>query len=115
MTDYFFNIKKGDTHKPLAVQLKYKTSDGSDGVDLDGATVKFYMRLRDRRTLKIDGGSCDITNEGNGYVQYQWADADVDTEGIYEGEFVVIHAVTSYEETFPDTKNRIIIIIHEEM
>lgn len=114
MGDLIFNIKKGDRHKPLAAQLKYQTSSGSTAVDLSSCTVKFYMRKRGHRELKVDTGACQITNASNGYVQYEWVTADVNTAGIYEGEFVVTFS-DSTEETFPESGDRIVIVIHEEM
>jgi hypothetical protein len=114
MTDLTFQIKKGDTYKPLSLHLKYKTSTGTSAVDLSNATAVFYMRLRNAKTNKVDGSACSITGATSGYLQYAWADADVNTAGIYDGEVVVTFSDGS-EETFPEDDDYIRIVIEEDM
>lgn len=64
--------------------------------DLTGSSVKFQMRLRGSSTLKVDAAAVIVT-AASGTVRYDWASADVDTPGEYEGWWLV---------TLPSTKTQ---------
>ena len=81
-----FVAKRNDTRQYLA-----RTLTNADGtvIDLTSASVAFNMRLRGSDTLKIDGGVVVVVLASAGTVRYEWATADLDTAGYYEGEFEV--------------------------
>jgi hypothetical protein len=75
---------------PVQVAL---VDDENDPIDLTGLSVKFYM-YDDLGTLVVDGGSCTITSDENGLVQYSFAADDVDTAGVFWGYFQVYAAAS---------------------
>jgi len=78
-------FKEGDTGKPYQATLK----TGGQNRDLSNAdTIEFYMKGRDG-TLRVDGGSMSITNGGDGKVEYDWSQSDVEEPGIFRTEVVV--------------------------
>ena len=78
-----FNLVKGETGRILEITV---TDSDGDAVDISGKTITFYMWKGS--TTVIDGGSTSFTTDGsNGKVYYDFAETDVDTEGIYEAQF----------------------------
>jgi len=115
IADLNFNLKQGDTHKDLTVALKHQSSGTSSAVDLDGVkSVKLYMKKRNSLEKKIDGETMTVTDATNGYVGYSFSASDVDTPGIYDAEVEVVFSDDSIE-TFPETLDRIVINIYEEL
>lgn len=82
-TDHF--IKKGALFPVLDATL----TSGGVAMNLNGKTVSFRMRNQDTRQAKALSGSCAVTDADNGRVRFTWASGDTDTEGTFEGEFVV--------------------------
>lgn len=76
---------EGDTLEPLTFQL---TDLSGAGVSLTGTDVTFFLQSQEDQTLKVDAGACTIIDSVNGWVKYEWADADVDTPGKYWAWFV---------------------------
>jgi hypothetical protein len=87
MANLEFFMKQNDTAPSLAIKVINK-SDGLP-LDLTGASAVFSMRLEGETTPKVDGSSADVYDEAGGRVRYDWAAADTDTVGVYEGEFEV--------------------------
>lgn len=60
--------------------------NGVTPVDLTGATGTWTMTNRATGVVKINGASVTIpgANADDGYYQYDWATADVDTAGDYD-------------------------------
>ena len=102
-----FSIKKGDTNHVLTTKL---CRDGSV-IDLTGATVKFYMSLHGESVLTVDA-DCNVSDAENGEVEYTWIAADVDTAGLFEGEFVVTFS-SGKIETFPNDQFLFIEIVED--
>lgn len=77
-------FKQGDRLPSLNV-----TAVQSDGTayDLTGATVVFNMRAADGATVKVNRASATLVNGAAGTLRYDWAASDLDTVGLYEGEF----------------------------
>lgn len=72
---------EGNTLEPLTFQL---TDESGGGVNLASTDVTFFMLPQgEDQTLKVDAGECDIIDSANGWVKYEFADADVDTPGKY--------------------------------
>jgi hypothetical protein len=91
-----FRIKKGVTKRDIQVTLKY---DGS-AVDVSGATsVRFHMKAPGASSAKVDAAAT-LVDGANGVVKYEWQAADVDTVGVYKGEFEVTYS-NGDVETFP--------------
>ena len=92
-----FSIKQNDTSPPIRAILK----DG-DGVaiNLDGASVRFHMRVIGASTTTVDAAATIISSAG-GIVQYNWIAADTAAIGSYQAEFEVTYS-DSTVETFPN-------------
>lgn len=90
-------MKKGDRLPLLRASLT-----GADGValNLTAASVVFRMRPRGGSALKVNS-SATVVDAVNGVVQYGWGATDTDTEGLYDGEFVV--TVGGLVETVPSS------------
>lgn len=81
-----FNLKQGDRLPTLSAVLL----DGTGApIDLTAASVVFRMRPRGGGTLKVNAAASIVSPATSGTVQYQWAAADVDTAGLFDGEFAV--------------------------
>jgi hypothetical protein len=79
-----FVTKEGDTGVPLVATL----SDANGVIDLSAYTgVTFSMGLSGQAN-KVENADCDITDAAAGEVTYTWQAADVDTPGVYDGEFL---------------------------
>ena len=91
-------LVKDDTFPPLEFSV---IKDGSP-VDLTGSTILFYMKNSSTGTVKVNGGSCTITDATNGKCRYTWGATDLDTAGDYVGEIQITFAggaiQTSYSE-----------------
>lgn len=79
--------KRTDTY-PITATLK---SNGV-AVNLAGFTVTINIVDKASRAVKVNNGSCTITNAAAGQVSYQPLAADVDTSGAYDVEFKGIAA-----------------------
>lgn len=80
--------KKGSTLPALEMQLI--ETDGTP-VDLTNATqVKFRMGITPG-SPKVDAVAT-VLSATQGSVKYNWAGGDVDTVGVYNGEWVVTYA-----------------------
>lgn len=84
-----FEIKQGDTRKPLKVEL----SDFNGVVDLTGCTVRFFMSTHYYKLI-IDK-EVEIVDAVNGQVWHVFGFGDTNESGAFHGEF---------EVTFPDFK-----------
>lgn len=82
MADFY--VKQNDTKEPLQATLK----DQAGVVTLTGATVRFHMRKRHSSAAKVDAAAV-VVDAPNGVVKYAWQAADLDTPGVYHGEFEV--------------------------
>lgn len=89
-------FKVGDRRPALEGLLKH--ADGT-AVNLAGATVKFLMRPRHGTTPKVDAAAT-VIDAAAGQVRYEWAAADLDTVGHFEGEWEVDFG-SSVKQTFP--------------
>lgn len=83
-----FYIKEGDRSPSLLV-----TCVDEDGVIIDltaAIAAKFYMINPGDTTVKVDGTAGTIVVPvTDGKLRYDWATADTDTPGDYDGEFEV--------------------------
>ena len=78
-------LKTNDT-EPTTIVLY--DSNGSKK-NLTSSTVVFSMSLRNSALNKVEGRSCTITDATNGTLTIDWQAGDLDTEGIYDGEFKI--------------------------
>lgn len=76
-------------------QLQVKILDGFTPVSVTGTTVTFSME-DEAGTLKVDGQTGSIVDAAKGIVGYDFAAADVDTVGIFFGQFTVAIGGTSF-------------------
>ena len=79
------DVKKGDLEPDVPVQV----FEGGLIKDLTGATVVFSMRNVETNVLKVTNAAATLVDANAGTIEYSWAAADVDTEGIFEAEFKV--------------------------
>ncbi len=83
--DRTFTIAKG-ARRP---QLQVKILDGSTPVSVTGTTVTFSMEDR-AGTLKVNAQTGSIVNAAEGIVGYNFAAIDVDTLGVFFGQFSIL-------------------------
>ena len=77
-------------------KLQVRLLDGATPVDVTGATVLFSMDDEDG-VAKVAAQAGAISGLAtDGIVEYQFADADVDTEGRFFGQFSVAIAGEDY-------------------
>ncbi len=77
-----FTLSKNATKPDLIVQLL----DGFTAVDLTGATVIFNMEDQ-LGASKVAAAAAVLEDGPNGKLKYVWTTADIDTEGIFFGQF----------------------------
>lgn len=83
MADFY--IKQGDTLPRLGATLK-KVSGAP--INLTGATVTFKMRSSAGGSTKVSAVATVLSAAG-GTVEYAWQEADTDTEGQFDAEWIV--------------------------
>lgn len=76
MSSEFF-IKRTDRLPILQSQF----SDSAGYINLSGASVDFYYKLKPTGTLY--SGTAVVTDATNGIVQYSWTTGDVYNAGVY--------------------------------
>ena len=86
MSNNKLTFKRNDTRPYFKVKI---IDESGNNVDLTGATVTFTMRNRSDATVKVNAASCTVTSATAGEVEYRWAATDLDTAGIYDGEFCI--------------------------
>jgi len=79
-------LKQNDTRPYLKIKL---VDEDGNNVDLTSATVTFTMRNRSTGTVKVNAGSCTVTSASAGEVEYRWGSTDLNTVGVYDGEFQI--------------------------
>jgi len=88
-------IKKGDTRKGIQAILSTVTNKIATAVNLTGCSVYFSM------SNKINEAVATVLDAATGSVLYAPTNADVNTAGEYNGEFIVVYA-DGKRETFPN-------------
>lgn len=83
--DRVHRIAKGATLPKLQARIL----DGSTPVDITGATVTFSMDAEDGTPKVVAQAGAISGAPADGTVEYQFAAADVDTEGRFFGQFKV--------------------------
>jgi hypothetical protein len=87
MATEIVEVSRGATGEPLAGILQ---ADGAV-IDLTGCAVTFTMvRKRTPTVAKINAAAVTIVSAAAGTVTYPWTDTDVDTAGVYHGQFRVV-------------------------
>jgi len=102
--------------------LRKTLFDATGPIDLTGVVgVKFNMIPIDGGAAKVSLGTCTIVQTGTdpnivdkGVVEYPWAAIDLDTAGIFLGEFQVNYA-GSISATFPSGPDKIYIVISPQL
>lgn len=97
-------MKKGDRLPLLRAELT-----GADGaaINLTAASVVFRLRARGG-AIKIAAGAVSIVSAELGVVQYAWSAGDTDTEGVFDGEFIV--TIGGLAETVPGSGAVLVLI-----
>lgn len=90
--DKLLAIDKGATLPAVEIQVL----DGNDPVDLTAATVTFSMQDADG-VPKISGAAANLDDAATGKVSYDWAGADVDTDGNFSGQFSIVVAAGTFK------------------
>jgi hypothetical protein len=86
-----WSIKRNDRAPSFTAQL---IENGSPMTGLAGATAKFIMKedgAAEADDPKVDA-EATITDEDLAMVQYDWADGDTDTVGLYRAEFEITYS-----------------------
>jgi len=101
----------GDIRIAIAAALQ---RPDETAVDLADMTVKFAMfDSEGSEKVAATTTGVSVTDEDNGYVQYSPVAADVDTEGVFYGYFIVIDG-DGKEDTFPAEKGGFEIVIEAD-
>lgn len=94
MTDITYT--QNDTYPAIVGVLQH---DGA-AVDVTGASVRFHLRAPGAESAKVTGTG-EVRDGPAGEVAYQWVTGDLDTSGVFFGEFQVTYSDGNVE-TFPD-------------
>lgn len=81
-----FNTTVNNRLASLIVDL----SSAEGPINLSNSTVAFSMGKNGIR--KINAAACTILSASNGTVRYDWSSSDVDTAGLFQGQFIVTTA-----------------------
>lgn len=100
-----FTLAKDARLPDLEVQLL----DGSTAVNLTGATLTFSM-VTEAGVVKVSSAAAALSDAPNGKVKYEWAAADVDTEGTFFGQFTITVSAKDYRVPNNDDQRLRIII-----
>lgn len=84
-------LSKGATLPELEVQLL----NGNAPEDLTGGVVTFSMD-DDKGVAKITGAAAVLVTATDGKIKYVWASGDVDTEGVFFGQFKIVVSAVQY-------------------
>lgn len=91
-----FSVKRGSTANALTATLTDATGAAINLFTPAGTTVSFSMRSRTGTVNKVTGAAVTILDDGTtakrGQVRYAWAAADIDTAGLFHGEFKLVYA-----------------------
>lgn len=100
-------LKRGTIPKPMRITLR-----GPDGQPLDLSdvrTLRFVLSLREAETPTVDAAMeiiQDVDGDGEivdkGVAEYVWVAGDLDTEGIYDGEFPIEYTGNSTDRVPQD-------------
>lgn len=105
--DYY--IKVGDTGLDLRGVVR---DENGDPKDIAGATVRFHMRSLAGLSKVAAAAINDQAGSGTGAVKYSWAAADVDTPGLYVGEWQITYSGGDVQ-SFPNDRAGFLIKIQE--
>lgn len=104
--DYY--IKVGDTG--LDLQGVVRDENGAPK-DITAATVRFHMRPLAGGTVKVNAVATNSQGAlGTGAVTYSWAPVDIDTAGLFLGEWQITYA-SGDVQTFPNDRTGFLIQI----
>lgn len=98
---------QNDTYPAIAGTVKH----GGTVVDVTDCSVRFHMKAPGADTAKVVGMG-EVLDGPAGQVAYQWVPGDLDTSGLFFGEFQVTYSDGNVE-TFPDEPLEI--FIREEL
>lgn len=102
-------LVQGDSEPQF--QFTFTRSDTEQAIDLDGATVKFYMRERFGTTLTLTK-TATITDADNGVCVFNFSQGDLDIDaGEYEGEVEITYS-TGKKETVYEKFN---VVLREDL
>lgn len=101
VTDYV--IKTGDRGPSITATL---TDQAGVAVNLTGATVRFVMTNNETGVVKVAAAATVVT-PASGIVRYDWASADTDTPGLFDGEFEVTFS-GPVVQSFPNNRHLVI-------
>lgn len=76
--------------------LEIQVLDESVAVSLTGATATFSMD-DESGTNKVNGVAAIVSVPADGKVKYEWAALDVDTEGVFFGQFDIVVSGKSFK------------------
>lgn len=97
-----FEIKRNDRRPAFVVLLVADYGEATETVvDLTTAgTAYFNMRSQTGGTVRVNRGTCQITNATAGEITYLWGTADTTVSGTYDAEIEVVWDDLK-AETFP--------------
>jgi hypothetical protein len=84
MSDGTLKRYVGDTANPYGIALVDEKGVAYDLSGLSGSDLEFRMKNKANLETTIGTGTWTITDAVNGLAEYAWADADVNTVGLYE-------------------------------
>lgn len=96
--DYY--IKAGDTGLDLTGIVRDQNGAAKD---IAGATVRFHMKTLAGTAKVAAVATNNQATGGTGAVLYSWAPADIDTPGLYVGEWQITYS-SGDVQTFPNDR-----------
>lgn len=96
------NFTQGDTAPDLHGYI-HDEDDPTSVVDLNGATVRFQMRMADDHRYQVNAVA-SIVDAAAGHVMYQWGSNDLARPGSFVARWEVTYPGGRIQTTYPEVE-----------
>jgi hypothetical protein len=107
------NYKQNDRLPDYTVNLVQGAGcDAVTAIDLTGCSLKFKMRNKKTRAIKVDATAVIDNPTTSGHVRYLWGTTDLDTAGSYEVEWEITFS-DGRKSTVPAGSYDVIVVVDD--